>query len=99
MKTWSVPRSAWIESDAAMSIWRINARPSSKARISMPEHAVGAVDECEPLLFRKLHGRESRVGEHIDRASTHPTRVAHVAFAHEGERHVRERRQVPRAAE
>ena len=65
----------------------------------LPEHPVGAVDERESLFLRELNRRETRVTERVDRSTSRATGVTNVPFAHQGEGHVRERREVTGAAE
>ena len=65
-----------------------------------PEHAVGAVDEGEALLLAQLERSDGCRGAARRRPATSVAGgVAHVPLAHRGERDVRERREVARAAE
>ena len=64
-----------------------------------PEHAVGAVDEREPLLLRELDRRDARRGERLRRLDALAGRVADRALPHQHERAVRERGEVAGAAE
>ena len=64
-----------------------------------PEHAVGAVDEGEPLLLLQDDRLEAGGGEGGRAIHRRTVRVAHVALAHDRQRAVRERREVARAAE
>ena len=99
MKTLSVPRSAWIESDAAMSIWRINAMPSSRARISCPSMPSVPLMSARPSFSASSIGARPASASASSARRRAPPRVTDVTFAHQGERHVRERREVTRAAE
>ena len=65
-----------------------------------PEHAVGAVDEGEALLLAQFERGDGCRGQRVGRGHRRsPGRVAHLALAHRGERDVRQRREVARAAE
>ena len=63
------------------------------------EHAVGAVDEGQPLLLAQLDGRDARSGEGLRRRHVLALRVADDTLPHEGQGAVRERREVARAAQ
>ena len=63
------------------------------------EHAVGAVDEGEPLLGGQLDRREPGRGERLGGRHQRAGRVADRALAHQRERAVGQRRQVAGAAE
>ena len=63
------------------------------------EHAVGAVDEGQALLFVELDGRQARVGERNRGVDLVASVDAYATLAHEGERAVAERREVTGAAE
>ena len=64
-----------------------------------PEHAVGAVDEGEALLLAQHERLDAGRGQRVGRRNEVARGVAHVALAHRGERDVRERGEVARAAE
>ena len=99
-KTWSVPRSAWIDSDAATSTSCMRASAVVEREDQLAEHAVGAVDEGEPLLLGELDGLEARVARaRRPRGADAPPASRTSPSPMSAERHVRERREVARAAE
>ena len=63
------------------------------------EHAVGAVDEGEPLLLGKLYGLEAGITQRVGGGRQRTVGRPNVAFAHQGERTMRQWRQVTGAAE
>ena len=64
-----------------------------------PEHAVGAVDEGQALLLLELDGRDAGRGQGVGGRHPLAVHVADLALTHEGQRAVRERREVAGAAE
>jgi hypothetical protein len=64
-----------------------------------PEHAVGAVDEGQPLLLGQLDRLDAALPQRLRRPAEHPRPVAYGALAHQRERHGRQRGQVPGAAQ
>ena len=65
----------------------------------LTEHPVGAVDEGQAFLLRKLDGRESRACQRGRRGSRHTVGRAELALPGRGQRDVCERSEVARAAE
>ncbi len=63
------------------------------------EHAVGAVDEREPLLLLEFDRLDARSGQRLARRHEHADGIPHLTLAEQGERAVGERREVARAAE
>jgi hypothetical protein len=64
-----------------------------------PEHAVGAVDQREPLLLGQDDRLDPGGGQRVGGGPQHPVGVAHLALTGQGQRAVRERREVPRATQ
>ena len=62
------------------------------------EHAVGAVDQREPLLLAQRDGFDARLAQHLTRVAQVAGRVANRSLAHQRERAMGKRRQVTRAA-